>query len=107
MFRDILQTQDTLWRPHEEALRDGTLFVRLRGVAYHSALVVKTIESFLSEGSLHVWVELTDKFEDRWSREPEHFAGHLFDYEVEVPPEVTEIRFGKAGDVVWRRATAA
>jgi hypothetical protein len=69
--------------------------LKISGLAMHSALFVGRIESKIDGPVETVLVHLT----------PIGSAGMSgnFDYDVDIPPSVNEVRFGTEGTVIWRR----
>lgn len=68
--------------------------LKISGLAFHSALVVKKIESEVDGQLLTVYVYL--------GQAKQGLSGS-FSYELIVPELVTEVRFGKDGPVIWTR----
>jgi hypothetical protein len=72
--------------------------LRISGLAMHSAWFVGRIESRIDGPVKTVLVQLTLIGRRGMSGS--------FDYDVDIPDSVTEVRFGTEGTTIWRRKSA-
>lgn len=84
--------------------------LKISGFAFHSALFVSRVESKADGRVITVLVHLTGPVTTTLL----HFTGSArrfgrsgnFDYDLDIPGSVNEVRFGPEGTVIWRRKFA-
>lgn len=88
----VLELRDVQNFSVSETLRDGSLSLRVSGLAFHSALAVERIETTRDKEDLTVKVILVPARKGLSGR---------FDYTIDVPSGVRRVLFGESGDQIW------
>lgn len=77
-----------------ERFEEGTRILRLWANCGHSALGVRDVEVSNEDSHISVIVYISEDLS---------FTKGYFDVEIEIPDHIDEVRFGRAGFVVWDR----
>ena len=90
----ILESKDIQFFKIEEIKRNNDLSLLISGLAFHSSLAVKKIETKIEGESLIVFVYLTPTRAG---------LSGSFSYELEIPSSVNSVRFGNGKNLIWKR----
>jgi hypothetical protein len=90
----ILEKRDVQFFKVAEVNATSGNMLELSGLAFHSALVVRKLETIKEGNSLIVLIELVPT-------QPKMSGS--FNYKIPIPAGVETVRFGKSREVIWSR----